>query len=151
MDLREEIKRALGADTAAVLSAPKRKDQAFRIKVRAVQMRGQELFQASIYQGTQVFHQNCDADCMAGLLQQWITEDFGQLQLEGCGYSVHVLSSRKGKLTVKSRRKEKPGGEDGPSRPQPAEAVHPPGGHAGGFPGGLKGDDAPGESDGGPV
>ncbi len=115
MDLREEIKRALGADTAAVLSAPKRKDQAFRIKVRAVQMRGQELFQASIYQGTQVFHQNCDADCMAGLLQQWITEDFGQLQLEGCGYSVHVLSSRKGKLTVKSRRKEKPEGKTAPA------------------------------------
>lgn len=67
--MREELKKLL-EDTVneglyrITISNPRRKEKAFKIKIRPVMVKGALLFQETLYEGTKVFHENRDGRIM---------------------------------------------------------------------------------------
>lgn len=90
-----------------VVSGPRGEAQASRLRVRPVQIKGRLLFQVTRTVGPQELHENYDKETLIDRLQEWIL-DYRQLQLEHSCAAGTVLVSKKGKLTVKVKKKEKP-------------------------------------------
>lgn len=87
----------------ATLSNPRTDGAAARIQIRPVRLRSGLIFQASEYKGTKVYHHNLDhAAAVAGVLE-WLQE-YKQLELSAADGQLHVLVSKKGKVTVKEKR-----------------------------------------------
>lgn len=80
--------------------------QADKCKIRPVRIKDELLFQESAYVGTQIFHHNFDKKEMVRRLLFAMQARFGQLQMETGEKTVCVLVSKKGTVTIKSKKKE---------------------------------------------
>lgn len=87
-----------------VLSNTTDKEAGTKVKIRPVLLKGELKFQETLYRGTQVFHANYDAVGMREKIMEYLGGLFLQAQLASSGRSASVLVSRRGKVTVKSRR-----------------------------------------------
>lgn len=106
-ELRGLFQRTLNSDLIQMtLSGTIDKDRAEKVKVRPVLIKGELLFQETIYRGKQVFHANMIEKEMALKLDGYMGELFQQAQISCKGEEVTVLVSRKGKVTVRQRLKE---------------------------------------------
>lgn len=94
-----------------ILSNPRQKDKAFKIKIRPVILKGALLFQQTRYEGTKVFHENLDSETVIGRVGEWLAQDFRQCEVEHKRWKAVALVSRKGKITIKRKRTEKSGAE----------------------------------------
>lgn len=104
--LYDILERSLGDQLIlAVVSAPRRKSGASKIKIRPVLHRERLLFQVASQVGKQEFHENLEKNQAIERLAGWLLGDFGQLQMDLTDRSVTVLTSKKGKVTVKEKRK----------------------------------------------
>ena len=74
-----------------------------KVKVRPVQLNSDVSYQSSEYIGTKVFHTNYNDDEIKIKVSEWIKNDFKQAQFMMTDADAQVLSSKKGKLTVKYR------------------------------------------------
>lgn len=92
--LNEELKQI-------ILSDAKDREQAFKVKIRPVRIKGELLFQETLYRGTQVFHHNYEKEEMTKRIQELMNGQFGQAQLMAVRQDASVLVSRKGKITIK--------------------------------------------------
>ncbi|MDE6388246.1 MAG: SAM-dependent methyltransferase [Lachnospiraceae bacterium] len=99
-----------------ILSNPREKDRAFKIKIRPVIVKNTILFQETVYEGTKVFHSNKDAAAMTDRIEQLLTNDFKQCEVEHREYRATVLVSKKGKMTINRKRIENSGTESGTDR-----------------------------------
>ncbi|MBQ1310996.1 MAG: SAM-dependent methyltransferase [Blautia sp.] len=88
----------------AVLSSRKNKDAPEKVKIHPVMIKGQVMYQAESYAGTQVFHQNLDRPELEAFLTEMLQTSFGQLQCQGREVSGTVLSGKKGNLSIRMRR-----------------------------------------------
>lgn len=109
-----------------IVSNPKYKEGAFKVKVRPVMVKDKLEFQKTVYKGTQVFHTNHEKEEIIEVLTELLGEDqktkaggkevqktkagekeegqvFRQLEGESMDGSLTVLVSKKGKLTIKKR------------------------------------------------
>ena len=75
-----------------------------KIKVRPVMIRDSLYFQVSRYTDKQVFHENMTAEDALETLSGWILHDFRQAQIRMQDEMVTVLVSKKGKVTIKSKK-----------------------------------------------
>ena len=75
-----------------------------KIKVRPLQGRGQLIFQAALWDGKKEFHKNYEEKEMISALLAWMSRDFKQMQLETTKETVTFLVSKKGKVTIRSKR-----------------------------------------------
>lgn len=75
-----------------------------KIKVRPLQGRGGLTFQAALWDGKKEFHKNYEKKEMISALLAWMSRDFKQMQLETTKETVTVLVSKKGKVTIRSKR-----------------------------------------------
>lgn len=75
-----------------------------KVKVRPVQLNSDVSYQSSEYIGTKVFHTNYNDDEIKIKVSEWIKNDFKQAQFMMTDADAQVLSSKKGKLTVKYRK-----------------------------------------------
>ena len=91
----------------AIISGPRGEAQASRLRVRPVEIKGRLLFQVTRTVGPKELHENYEKQALIDSLQEWIL-DYRQLQLEHSCASATVLVSKKGKLTVKIKKKDKP-------------------------------------------
>ena len=89
-----------------ILSNPREKDKAFKIKVRPVLVKGNILFQKTTYEGTKVFHENLEGEEMIRQMKQMLASGFKQCEIEHRLYKAVVLVSKKGKMTIKRKRTE---------------------------------------------
>ncbi len=111
----EEIRKLLeecldGGLYRIVLSGAKKKEDAGqKKKVRPVMVKGELLFQVSSYVGKQIFHDNLTAQEAAETLAADLAERFGQMQVETNRLEATVLVSKKGKVTVRRKLREKSG------------------------------------------
>lgn len=87
-----------------VISGPKKQENIQKIKVRPIEKKGVLLFQIESFTSTQVFHENLDASQARDKILEY-AGGFRQIQAETTGETVTVLISRKGKVTVKSRKR----------------------------------------------
>lgn len=87
-----------------VLSGARTKDGVSRIRIRPVIIREELLFQCTKTAGTKELHENLKKSKALLRIDQWLREDFRQLQLESGKGTVNALSSKKGKITVKEKK-----------------------------------------------
>uniref|UniRef100_UPI0040569F13 class I SAM-dependent methyltransferase n=1 Tax=Acetatifactor sp. TaxID=1872090 RepID=UPI0040569F13 len=89
-----------------VLSNTKDAEKGSKVKIRPVFMRGELYFQETLYRGTQVFHENFKEDIICRRIETYLSELFKQGEFKANGMEAVVLVSKKGKITVKYKRKQ---------------------------------------------
>lgn len=89
----------------AVLSGARGKEGPSKVKLRPILHKNQLLFQAALQVGKQEFHENLEKEAAIEQVTNWLMTDFGQLQIDMTDRTVSVLTSRKGKVTIKEKRK----------------------------------------------
>ena len=92
-----------------IISGARTKEGASKIRIRPVIMKDKLYFQCTSTVGIKEIHENYEKEPLLEHIEGWITGDFRQLQLESELGSVNVLSSKKGKLTIKEKKKRKEG------------------------------------------
>ncbi len=97
------------------ISNPRDKEGIIKIRVRPLEKKGELYFQLESFTKTQAFHENLTAEdaCrkIAGVMER-----FGQMQIETVGEECTVLVSKKGKVTVRRKKRK--------TEAQPADRSH---------------------------
>lgn len=106
--LRETVDNGL---YQIILSNPREKDKAFKIKIRPVMIKGVILFQETVYEGTKVFHSNWEPETMVSRLEQAIACEFKQCEVEHKKFKAVILVSKKGKITINRKQMDDTGAE----------------------------------------
>lgn len=88
-----------------VLSAPRRADAYQRIRIRPLQHRGSLIFQAASWDGKKEYHKNYEKEALILEALAWMSRDYRQLQAETTVETAAVLVSKKGKVTVKRKKR----------------------------------------------
>ena len=87
------------------ISNPRDKEGIIKIRVRPLEKKGELYFQLESFTKTQAFHENLTAEdaCrkIAGVMDR-----FGQMQIETVGEECTVLVSKKGKVTVRRKKRK---------------------------------------------
>ncbi len=91
-----------------VLSNTRDEAQGTKVKVRPVLIRGELVFQETLYKGTQVFHTNLEGDAMRARIGMYLATLFRQGVFRSEGLESTVLVGKKGRMTIKTRRKQRP-------------------------------------------
>ena len=89
-----------------ILSNPRHKGESvpFKVKIRPVLVKERLLFQETVYQGTKVFHENYDDTSMISHIEEKLTHDFKQCEVEHKACRAVVLVSKKGRMTISRRQ-----------------------------------------------
>lgn len=89
----------------AVFSNPRVKDNVVKAKLRPMEQKGELLFQLESFTETQAFHKNLTVEETKDELAK-LLEEFRQVQVETVSEDITVLISKKGKATIKRKRKK---------------------------------------------
>lgn len=89
----------------AVFSNPRVKDNVVKAKLRPMEQKGEFLFQLESFTKTQAFHKNLTVEETKDELAK-LLEEFRQVQIETVSEDITVLISKKGKATIKRKRKK---------------------------------------------
>ena len=106
----QEALRTLLKDTVnnglyrITISNPRKKDKAFKIKIRPVMVKGAILYQETVYEGNKVFHENRTGESMIVRIEELLAQDFRQCEIEHRICRATVLVSKKGKITVNRKK-----------------------------------------------
>ena len=102
-ELREILRGNLNIEfRSAVLSNPRKKDGAVKVKVRPLLQKEKLIFQLEEFRNNQAFHKNADPQEAEEALLAYM-ENMRQMQMETAGASYTILVSKKGKISVKQR------------------------------------------------
>ena len=102
-ELREILRGNLNLEfRSAVLSNPRKKDGAVKVKVRPLLQKEKLIFQLEEFRNNQAFHKNADPQEAEEALLAYM-ENMRQMQMETAGASYTILVSKKGKISVKQR------------------------------------------------
>ncbi len=108
--LKEALEEMLGESMyQAVMSNPRDRERIAKAKVRPVMLKGELLFQETVYRGTQVFHGNYGKEEMVLRMLEYMEKDFRQCEIEGTKGRATALVSKKGRVTVKRKSYAKTG------------------------------------------
>lgn len=88
-----------------IISGARAKEGASKIRIRPVVIKDKLFFQCTSTIGPKEFHENYEKERLMDQIEVWISQEFKQLQLESDRGNVTVLSSKKGKLTIKEKKK----------------------------------------------
>lgn len=97
--LEEQINEQL---IQAVVSGRRTGEGPSKVKLRPVGLKGQIFYQASMTEGTKVYHKNFTREEMIAYLEHAM-EEFRQLQATGRSQDGSILISKKGKATIKNK------------------------------------------------
>ena len=98
--LEEQINKQL---IQAVVSGRRTGEGPSKVKLRPVELKGQIFYQASMTEGTKVYHKNFTREEMIAYLEHAM-EEFRQLQATGRSQDGSILISKKGKATIKTKQ-----------------------------------------------
>ena len=76
-----------------------------KCSLRPLEIKGQLAFQESLYKGNQVFHKNLTAGEAVRRVDDYLENVFQQLEAAGGDKSLLILVSKKGKRTIKLRKR----------------------------------------------
>lgn len=76
-----------------------------KVKVRPVLLKGSLFFQATEYCGEKVLHHNYEQEEMIQKIADYLNGLFRQVELQGELTQINILISKKGKLTIKQKKK----------------------------------------------
>ncbi|MGN0161184.1 MAG: class I SAM-dependent methyltransferase [Lachnospiraceae bacterium] len=106
MDINELLDKFINKELVdIILSNPKNKEVASKIKIRPMIIKDSLNYQATSYVGNQVLHDNYSEVVLRNKLKDWIVNEYKQAQFAAKSCSATVLSGKKGNLTIKVQRK----------------------------------------------
>lgn len=106
MECREVLEQVIGEGLLQlVLSNAVDPAKGMKCKVRPVKIKGKLCFQETMYIGIQVFHTNRNRDECVDRLLELLQTQFRQAAITCSGEDVTILVSKKGKMTVKRKKK----------------------------------------------
>lgn len=112
-ELRKLLEKYMNQDLERlILSSPRKGREEQKVRIRPVLLKGQLKFQAEIFRGPQAFHENMSREEAAARICGWMEDTFCQLQMSGAGGDVTALVSKKGRVTVKEKRRPGSGGPE---------------------------------------
>lgn len=92
-----------------IISNPTKGESATKVKIRPMLLKEQLKFQITTYSGKQVFHKNVDKQEWILACEDWFQDNnfrFRQAQFHTRQEDITVLISKKGKVTVKRKKKK---------------------------------------------
>ncbi len=89
----------------AILSNAKNPDKASKVKLRPVRLKDELFIQETVYVGTKVLHSNLTAAEAMERICNYMEQDFKQALIQTENAECTILISKKGKATVKIKRK----------------------------------------------
>lgn len=89
-----------------IISNPLKQSKISKVKIRPVMVKGMLIFQATETVGAQVFHQNYEKDQLIEKIEEYLENDFRQMEITGTHMQATVLVSKKGKITIKKKKTE---------------------------------------------
>lgn len=108
-ELNRLLEEILNIDLRQIVLSNSRDDaQGTKAKVRPVLLKGELLFQETLYKGTQVFHENLTKKDIQERLCGRMDKLFRQGVFVSDKLEASVLVSKKGRMTVKVRRSDTP-------------------------------------------
>lgn len=108
MTISELLQQILNKDLVQIiLSNSQDKEFATKVKVRPILVKGELLFQETLYRGTQVFHENYSEENIKVRIEKLLTETFKQGEFQASSMQATVLVSKKGKMTIKTKQLQK--------------------------------------------
>ena len=106
MDRREVLEQVVGDRLQQiVLSNAVDATKGSKCKIRPVKIKGEVLFQETMYIGTQVFHTNLPGEACVHRVDSLLETQFRQAAISCTTEDVTILVSKKGKVTIKRKRK----------------------------------------------
>ena len=89
-----------------ILSNPRNKGEAspFKIKIRPVLVREKIVFQETVYQGTKVFHENYEGSSMIDRIEEKLTQEFRQCEVEHKTCRAVCAESRRRRMWNRQRK-----------------------------------------------
>ena len=104
-ELRKILEQTLNDQMLhATVSGKRHGDQADKVKIRPILLKGSLYFQTAVSDGKKEFHRNYEKEELLDQLSSWLLQDYKQIQLDAADRTVHALVSKKGKATIKVRR-----------------------------------------------
>lgn len=91
-----------------ILSNPRNKEKISKLKIRPVKVKDSVRYQAERYVGTKVLHENLQKEDAVQTILDTLGKDFGQMELDTANLLGIVLVSKKGKVTLKIKKKTAP-------------------------------------------
>ena len=105
-EIRELFERfVMEQPLSAVLSGQQEKNDFLKVKVRPILSGGKVLIQAEEFRGKQAFHKNLELKEASSYLTDLMEHSFKQAQVETEGWTGQLLVSKKGKASVKVKKK----------------------------------------------
>ena len=103
-EIKALLQQILNADLIQIiLSNTRDETRGSKVKIRPVLIKGRLLFQETLYRGTQVFHENFEAEQMERRVEAYLQDLFKQREIKSaCGEAV-ILVSKKGKMTIRKK------------------------------------------------
>lgn len=87
-----------------IISGPRQKEGPSKIQIRPLLLKGRVMYQVTRTVGQKELHENHQRDEVLCLTDNWMQQEFRQLQLEAKGVQGTVLASKKGRLTIKTKK-----------------------------------------------
>jgi len=105
MEIRKLSEEYIGKELyQIIISNPKNSSDISKVKVRPIMLKDTLLFQVTEYRGTQVFHDNYDKTQLIDKIENYLQNDFKQMELTCTTMQATVLVSKKGKVTIKKKQ-----------------------------------------------
>ena len=105
MEIRKLGEEYIGKDLYQIIvSNPHKGSDISKVKVRPIMLKDTLLFQVTEYRGTQVFHDNYDKTQLIDKIENYLQNDFKQMELTCTTMQATVLVSKKGKVTIKRKQ-----------------------------------------------
>lgn len=102
MTINELLDKCINTDLIdIIISNPRTKDGASKIKIRPVLIREELYFQATKTVGPKAIHSNYSEEEIKLVIEKWMLEDFKQAQITGSKGIGTVLSGKNGNMTIK--------------------------------------------------
>ena len=87
-----------------IISNPNKGSEISKVKIRPVMLKETLYFQATEYRGAQVFHENYNKQQLLDKIENYLQDNFKQMELTCTTMQATILISKKGKVTIKKKQ-----------------------------------------------
>lgn len=107
--MNEELKQLLQETVnrnlyQIIISNARNREKAFKVKIRPIMLKGELLYQETVYQGTKVYHENFKDSEIISRVENHLEDDFKQCEIEHTNKKAVILVSKKGKMTIRTKQ-----------------------------------------------
>lgn len=86
-----------------IVSNSQKNSDISKVKIRPIMLKNSIVFQVTEYKGAQVFHENYEKEALIDKIEEYLKDNFKQMELISTIMQATVLISKRGKVTIKKK------------------------------------------------